>query len=221
MQVTIWSDFVCPFCYAGTENLYAAIEEFNETKEVEVNIEYLSFLLDPEAEYIEGEKYLDSLRNSKGMSDEQLEGAKQSMLHVAHSAGLEYDVDNMKLANTMDAHRVFQFAKQNDKGKEFFSRLYKAVFEEGKVISDHETLIDLSVEVGLPRLTVKNILDDETMNQQEVIQDILIAQQVGVQGVPFFVFENKYAISGAQPKEQFLALMQAIEDGSIGDKVSQ
>lgn len=110
---------------------------------------------------------------------------------------------------TYDAHRVFQYAKEQGKGNEFFSRFYGAHFTEGEVLSDTETIVRLSEEVGLDGTEVRKVMESKD-NTENVTQDINEARSVGVQGVPFFVFDNKYAVSGAQPVEAFNQVLDKV-----------
>lgn len=221
MKVHIWSDFVCPFCYAGTENLYKAIKEFKEEHDVDFDIEYMSYVLNPDAKYVEGETYMENLAKSRGLDEATTKQMTQQTQAIARSAGLEYDMENMKTSNTMDAHRVYHYAKAEGKGIDFYTRLYKAIFEEGAVVEHHDVLVALAEDIGLDAEAVREVLDNDETNHNAVIQDVVLAQQVGVSGVPFFVFEGKYAISGAQPKEQFLGLITAVEDGSLAEQYAQ
>lgn len=200
MNITIWSDFVCPFCYIGEAHLNKALEEL--ALQDKVKVEYKSFLLNPEAEYREGETYYDAFAREKNMSKEQTKVMMQRVIDMAHQAGLTLNYDIAKNANTLDAHRVFQYAKDEGKNAAYFERLYEAHFNEGAVMSDHATLKQLAQEIGLATDKIADILNSEE-NLDRVDQDIEQARYIGVQGVPFYVIDNKYAISGAQPVDVF------------------
>ena len=122
---------------------------------------------------------------------------------MAANAGLDYDFDIMKLTDTFPAHRVFQYANEEGKGIEYFNKLYEAFFLNGELISDATVLTRIASEIGINPDRVQEIMDNDKEYDKEVVMDIYEAQQVGVQGVPFFVFNNKYAVSGAQPVESF------------------
>ena len=207
MNITIWADFVCPFCYIGNANMDQAIEEAGLEN---IEIEYKSFQLDPNAKYVEGADYWEQLAEDKGVPIEQLKQSREAILQMAGTAGLDFRIDSAKHANTMDAHRLFQYAKQEGKGNEYFQNLYQAIFTDSQNISDHETLVDLAGKSGLNPETAEAILSEESKNQNEVQTEIMEARQVGVQGVPFFVFNNKYAVSGAQPKETFVQVFEQL-----------
>ena len=210
MNVTIWSDFVCPFCYIGEAHLAKALAELDFGDQVE--IEYKSFLLNPEATYVEGKNYLESLSDEKGMPIEQAKEMTQRVVDMAQSAGLTIDFEQAKNAPTQDAHRVFQYAKEQGKGTQFFARFYKAFFTEGENLGEADAIVRLAKEVGLEEGAVRSILASQDY-QEAFHADIQQAQMIGVQGVPFFVLGNKYAVSGAQPTELFKqALTQAWQE---------
>ncbi|WP_047986493.1 DsbA family oxidoreductase [Ornithinibacillus californiensis] len=200
MKITIWSDFVCPFCFIGQSHLDKALKSFEHADEVE--IEYKSFLLMPDAQNFPGQDYAQNFANLKGMPIQQAQAMLKNVTDMAEASGVDINYDIAKLASTTDAHRVFQYAKEQGLGNEFFKRFYAAHFSEGEVISDVDTIVRLAEEVGLDGAKVRNILGSEE-NADKVNQEISEARTVGVQGVPFFVINNKYAVSGAQPVEQF------------------
>ena len=207
MKINIISDFVCPFCYIGASHLDQALEELDLT---DVDIEYKSYQLDPDAKYVEGSDYWDDLANNKGVNVKELGTSKNSILEMAKNAGLTYNIDDFKNANTLDAHILFQYAKEQGKGNEYFDRLYRAVFTEGLVISDHDVLTSLADEVGLNKEEVKEVLADSEKYRYEVTSDILEARQIGVSSVPFFVINDKYGVVGAQPKEHFIEVIKQL-----------
>ena len=200
MKITIWSDFVCPFCYIGQANLDNALKTFEHKDEVE--IEYKSFQLMPDAEYTPGETYAETFSKMKGMPAAQAEGMFSQVTETAEKAGVEINYDTAKLTNTLDAHRVFQYAREQGKGTEFFKALYLAHFTNGEVLNDEDTLARLSESVGLDGAAVRDIVKSEQY-KQDVNVDISQASSLGIQGVPFFLVNDKYSISGAQPVELF------------------
>lgn len=201
MQITIWSDFVCPFCFIGATHLDKALENFEHADEV--IIEYKSYQLEPGAKYVPGRTYKDAMVERKGAAPEQIDQMFSQVTEMAANAGLDYDFEIMKLTDTFPAHRVFQYADEEGKGVEFFNKLYEAFFLNGELISDAAVLTRIASEIGINPDRVQEIVDNEKEYDKEVVMDIYEAQQVGVQGVPFFVFNNKYAVSGAQPVESF------------------
>jgi predicted DsbA family dithiol-disulfide isomerase len=210
MQITIWSDFVCPFCFIGATHLDKALESFEHADEVE--IEYKSFQLEPGAQYVPGRTYKEAMIERKGASEEQIDQMFSQVTEMAANAGLDYDFDTMKLTDTYPAHRVFQYADEEGKGVEYYNKLYEAFFLNGELISDSEVLTRIASEIGIDADRVQEILDNDKEYDKEVVADIFQAQQVGAQGVPFFVFNNKYAVSGAQPVEVFSQVLTQVYD---------
>ncbi|MCM3634942.1 DsbA family oxidoreductase [Paenibacillus camelliae] len=207
MKITIWSDFVCPFCYIGEAHLAKALESFEHAENVE--IEYKSFLLSPDAEYVPGEAYYESFSNLKGIPVEQTKAMLQQVTDMAKASGVDINYDIAKFASTADAHHVFQYAKEQGKGNEFFDRLYAAHFAEGEVLSDPEAIVRLAEEVGLAGEKVRGIIAGKEY-AEKVSKDIAESRQIGVQGVPFFVFNDKYAVSGAQPVPYFSQVLDTV-----------
>lgn len=213
MKIEVWSDFVCPFCYIGKRRLEQALEQFPHKDDVEV--EFKSFELDPHAPVYTEKSIYESLAEKYGMSVEQ---AKQNTQHVAMQAaqvGLTFHFDDMKPTNTFDAHRLAKFAKERGKEREMTEKLLYAYFTESKNVGDMDTLAGIAEEAGFDREEALAVLRDKQKYANEVRADQRLARQFGVTGVPFFVINRKYAISGAQPLETFVrALEKAWEEES-------
>lgn len=207
MKITIWSDFMCPFCYIGEAHLDKALEEFENKDEVE--IEYKSFLLSPEAAHNPEKDYYETFADMKGIPVEQAKGMFENVVNMANNADLVIDYDTAKFSSTIPAHHAFQYAKEQGKGNEFFARFYKAHFSEGELLSDPETIGRLAEEVGINKDAALGATQNQNYTQQ-VNQDIQEASQIGVQGVPFYVFNDKYAVSGAQPVAQFKQVLEQV-----------
>lgn len=201
MKIEIWSDVICPFCYIGKRNFETALEQFADKKNIEVI--WKSFQLDPTIPEVATESYTDYLVKRKGMAVEQVQGMLSNVTQMATQVGLDYHLDQSVIVNSLKAHQLIQFAKSKNLGNEAEERLFKAFFIEGKNIADTETLVQLGKDFGLDESEIKAILEDEKY-KYEIAQDIQEAQNIGVTGVPFFVFDRKYAVSGAQPAEAFL-----------------
>ena len=201
MKVEIWSDIMCPFCYIGKRNFEAALEQFPDKNHIEVI--WKSYQLDPSMADVQTHNYQDYLVKHNGMSAEQVNGMLANVTQSAKQAGLEYNFDKAIMVNSLSAHKLIQFAKTKGLGDEAEERLFLAFFTEGKNIADLETLIQLGKEIGLDETEINTVFTDEKYTSL-VKQDIQEAQQVGVQGVPFFVLDRKYGVSGAQPAEAFL-----------------
>jgi predicted DsbA family dithiol-disulfide isomerase len=206
MKVEIWSDIMCPFCYIGKRHYEEALQKFAYANNIE--IEWHSFQLDPSlpkpASKLNTYQYL---AERKGMTYEQSVGLHKNVVEMAKQAGLNYNFDKAVVANSFDAHRLIQLAKTKGLGDEAEERLFKAYFMEGKDMSDAATLISLGKEIGLDEATVSRVINSKEYTD-EVNRDIAEAQQIGVQGVPFFVFNRKFALSGAQPSSTFLDVLK-------------
>jgi predicted DsbA family dithiol-disulfide isomerase len=208
MKIEVWSDYVCPFCYIGKRRLEMALAQFPHKDQVEV--EFKSFELDPNSPRNTGESIHEVLAKKYGMSVEQAKQSNRGVGQQAASVGLTFNFDEMKPTNTFDAHRLAKFAKTLGKEKELSEKLLYAYFTESKHIGDHETLADIAVSSGLDREKALAVLQDQNAFASEVKLDEALAQQYGVRGVPFFVINQKYAISGAQPLETFTGALQKV-----------
>jgi predicted DsbA family dithiol-disulfide isomerase len=207
MKVEIWSDIVCPFCYIGKRKFEKALEAFTEKDKVE--IVWRSFQLDPDMEYVPGQSLHAYLGKRKGVSTEQGKQMNDAMTKMAEEVGLEYNFDKAVINNTLDAHRLLHLAKTNGLQNEMKEELFRAYYTEGKNIGDAETLVQLGADVGLPPVEIREMLKG-SQYKEEVLQDQHIAAQVGARGVPFFVFNDKYAVSGAQPTEVFTQVLNKV-----------
>jgi predicted DsbA family dithiol-disulfide isomerase len=210
IRLEVWSDIVCPFCYIGKRHLEAALGQFERRDRVEVV--WKSFELDPNAE-----------RNSKGSVYEMLskkygksvDWARQMTRQVAEraaEAGLKFNFDRAVLSNSFDGHRLSHLAAKHGLQDRMEERLFAAYFTESKDIGDRETLRQLGAEAGLDPEEVGKVLAGDAY-ASEVRRDEEEAHSLGVTGVPFFLFNRQYAVSGAQPVEAFTkALRSASED---------
>jgi protein disulfide-isomerase len=212
MKVEIWSDIMCPFCYIGKRHFEEALKGFGHHAELEM--EWKSFQLDPEIpkERKEIEHVYDYLAKRKGISHDQSVKLHDRVIAMAHAAGLVYNFDKAIVANSFDAHRVIQLAKSKGLGNEIEERFFKAYFTDGMDLGDPATLIEIGKEIGLEGAEVREALHSDDVAYQ-VKQDIDEAAQLGIRGVPFFVFDRRHAVSGAQPADVFLETMEkAFED---------
>ncbi|MGV3610859.1 MAG: DsbA family oxidoreductase [Fluviicola sp.] len=210
MKIEIWSDIMCPFCYIGKRHLEAALSNFpNEHFE----IEWKSFQLDPTIAPQPGKNVYEYLAERKGMSVEESKQMHAGVVARAAEVGLDYHFEKAVISNSFDAHRIIQLAKTKGLGDVLEETFFKAYFTEGRDLNDKDTLMELGVGIGLNALDIKDVLEDETQFASAVKHDISEAQQIGVRGVPFFVFDRKYAISGAQPIEHFEQTIQEVLKG--------
>jgi predicted DsbA family dithiol-disulfide isomerase len=207
MKVEVWSDIMCPFCYIGKRNYESALKQFDGRDMVE--IEWHSFQLDPTIpKNIEVKENVNQyLAKIKGISYEQSAKMHERLVETAKNAGLDYRFDKAIVANSFDAHRLIQLAKTKGLGDEAEEKLFHAYFTEGRDFGDHATLIAIGKELGLGEAEVRNALTSEEF-AAKVERDIEEAGEIGIRGVPFFVFDRKYAVSGAQPQEYFLQALK-------------
>ena len=205
MKVEIWSDVMCPFCYIGKRRLEDALQQLPFHQDIEV--EWKSYQLDPDIKNEPGKNVNQYLAERKGVTLSYARQMNEQVTRMAAEAGLEYNLDTAVVANSFDAHRLSHLAAQHGLGNEAEELIFKAYFTEGKNIADIDTLVQLGTKIGLDAAEVKQALETNA-HAQAVQQDIDEANALGVRGVPFFVLDRKYAISGAQPVDVF---KQALE----------
>lgn len=205
MTVDIWSDIRCPFCYIGKRKFEQALQQFENKEDVEVT--WHSFQLDPDLKTQPEVDVIDYFTKAKGISREQADQMFNRAKEMAAETGLEFNMDSLVVANSFRSHQLLQFAKSKGLGDEIKEALFKAHFTEGKNIDDRQSLIEITTSIGLDKKETEDVLDSERF-AYEVKQDEMEAKNIGVQGVPFFVFNNKYAVSGAQAPETFLEVLE-------------
>ncbi|QNL51875.1 DsbA family oxidoreductase [Olivibacter sp. SDN3] len=201
MKVEVWSDIMCPFCYIGKRHYEAALKQLGDTTDIE--LEWKSFQLDPSIP--KGEKLgnvYQYLAEKKGLSEDQAREMTGNVASMALQVGLELDFEHAVVANSLDAHRLIHLAQAHKLGDTVKEKLFQAHFNEGKNIADLTVLIHIAVKAGLDAAEVEAMLRSNQYTD-EVEQDIREARLIGVTGVPLFVFDRKYAISGAQPVAVF------------------
>ncbi|SFT54202.1 Predicted dithiol-disulfide isomerase, DsbA family [Algoriphagus locisalis] len=200
MKIEIWSDVACPFCYIGKRKLEKAIERFPQKDKIE--IEWKSFLLNPDQVTQPNKSSQEYLAEVKGWSLEQTKEITANVANMAAQEGLEYHLDKTVVANTKKAHRLLHLAKTVGKGDEMKESLLKAYFTDAVNIDDDAVLLRLGKALGLEETSIQEVLTTDKF-ENEVDQDIYESRQLGVRGVPFFVLDRKFGISGAQPDEVF------------------
>ncbi|GAB3330955.1 DsbA family oxidoreductase [Larkinella ripae] len=205
MKVEIWSDVMCPFCYIGKRKFESALDQFDHKESIE--IVWKSFQLNPAQETNPDQSITEYLAEAKGWTLGYAKQMNDYVTNMAAEVGLQYDFDKAVVANSFDAHRVVQLAKKHGKGDAMEERLFRAYFTEGLNTADHATLLQLGTDIGLDETEVKQVLATHQY-AGDVKRDIAEARQVGVTGVPFFVFNQKYAVSGAQAPETFLGALK-------------
>lgn len=210
MLIEVWSDYVCPFCFIGKKRLEQALEQFSEREQV--RIQFKSFQLDPHATYYNGESYYENLGKKFG-SIEQAKQMTANVQSMAQTVGLKLQFEQAKPTNTYRAHRLLKLADEVNKNNELTEKLFQAHFLEGKDIGDVATLVDIAESIGLTKEDAQKALKDEKAYVQAVEKDLAEARQFQITGVPFFVFNRKFAISGAREKSIFTqALTKAWEN---------
>lgn len=209
MKIEIWSDIMCPFCYIGKRQLEKALEEFPNDK---FEIEWKSFQLDPSITPQSGKDVYTFLAERKGISVEQSVEMHKGVVERAKSVGLDYHFDKVIISNSLTAHRIIQFAKTKKAGDEMEEIFFKAYFTDGRDLNNDSTLVELALQAGLNPADVQEVVQNEDLYLKEVKADIDEAREIGVQGVPFFVFDRKYAVSGAQPLETFVQTINEVRN---------
>jgi predicted DsbA family dithiol-disulfide isomerase len=214
MKIEVWSDIACPFCYIGHRRLEWALGQVGFADEV--SVEYRSFQLDVSAPVHNEMRATEMLARKYGMTEQQAIAMNHRMMEQASSDGLNMKLLDIQLTNTLDAHRVIHYAKAQGKEEAAVEQLFKAYFVESRHVGERQSLLAIAEEAGLDRDSVNAMLDSDRfiaeveLNQEE-------ANTLGIQGVPFYVIDRKYAISGAQAKEVF---KQALEQAHADKKVA-
>jgi len=203
LTVEIWSDIVCPWCYIGKRRFEAALAEFPH----DVEYTWRSFELDPVAPRVRQDSAAEHLASKYGMSVEQAEASHQQMTALAAQEGLEYHFESAKGGNSFDAHRLMHLAGAHGKQDMAKERLMRAYFTEGVAIGDRDALVAVAADIGLDPDAARAVLDGDDY-ADAVRADEVLAQRIGIQGVPFFVLNRRYGVSGAQKPE---ILVQALE----------
>jgi predicted DsbA family dithiol-disulfide isomerase len=207
IEVHVWSDVACPWCYIGKRNLEKGMADFAETEPaLPVEVTYHSFELAPDTpvEY-EGSE-IEFLMNHRGVSAEQARAMIDRVVGIALAAGLRYDYDALQHTNTVKAHQLLHYAKERGHQLEMKERLLAAYFTEGRHVGRVKDLADLAAEVGLDRADViRSLSEDELM--EAVYTDMAQAQAYGIRGVPFFVVDDRYGVSGAHPPGVFTQVL--------------
>jgi predicted DsbA family dithiol-disulfide isomerase len=198
MQVEIWSDVVCPWCYLGKRHFERALEDFPHRDVVEVI--YRSFELDPAAPKGQSTATVEMLASKYGMTLEQARDAQVQMEQRAAAYGLTFRMSDLRSGNTRDAHRLLHLAKAHGKQAELAERLHRGYFTEQASVFDHSSLAGLAAGAGLDQAEVLGVLSRDDYGP-DVDADEQAARSLGVSGVPFFVIDRRYGVSGAQPPE--------------------
>jgi predicted DsbA family dithiol-disulfide isomerase len=210
IKIDIWSDIACPWCYIGKRNLEGGIAEYREdVGALDVEVEFRSFELAPDTPVDFDGNELDYLAQVKGITRQQAAEMLARVSAVAAEAGLDYDLDAVRHTRTVKAHQVLHYAARHGRQSDMTERLMRAYFVEGRHVGRDDELADLAAEIGLDRADVLRSLREEEF-LTAVDADRAQARAYGIQGVPFFVLDGRYGLSGAQPPEAFAAALRQI-----------
>ena len=216
MKINIWSDVRCPFCFVGKKKFEKALEKFPHSEKLEIT--WHSFQLDPQLITQPDVNPYEYFAKAKGITIERAKAMHEGAAMAGKEAGIDFNFDDSKVANSYKAHLLIQLSKTKNLANEMEEALFEAQFLDGKNIDDEETLIHLAKSIGITEDEAKNALQSDELGYL-VKQDMQLAAQLGINAVPFFVINDKYGISGAQQPELFLeALEKTWEEFSSGDK---
>jgi predicted DsbA family dithiol-disulfide isomerase len=205
MEVEIWADIVCPWCYLGKRHFEQALDSFDHRDKVQVV--YRSFELHPAAPHGVTTPTVEVLAEKYRMSPDDARQAQRQMEQRASADGLTFRMDGLRTGNTRDAHRLLHLAKATDRQAELMERLQRAYFTEQDSIFEHDTLTRLAVEVGLDPAEVAAVLASDRY-RDHVETDEAMARSLGATGVPLFVIDRRYGVSGAQPAETIAGVLE-------------
>lgn len=213
MKIEIWSDVMCPFCYIGKKNFENALDELPFKDKIDV--EWKSFQLDPSLETGVSTTTAEYFRDKKGFPEAQAKQMTAQVTEMGKSVGIDFNFENAIITNTFPAHKLIHLAKKKNLGAEMEEELFKAHFLDGKNIGDEKILINLGENLGLKSEDITEALSNQEIDL-EVKHEIIEASQLGISGVPFFVIDQKYGVSGAQPVETFKeAITQAYNENTV------
>jgi predicted DsbA family dithiol-disulfide isomerase len=205
IKVDIWSDIACPWCYIGKRKFEAAVASSG----IPVEVEYHSFELSPGTPVEMEGKHHDFLASHMGVDVGQAKAMLDRVSGIAESVGLHYDYDALQTTNTVLGHQAIHYAKAHGRQLEMTERLMKAYFEEGRHVGRIPELADLAAEIGLDREDVARSLTAGKY-LAAVHADVAQAGELGIRGVPFFVLDGKYGVSGAQESATFVGVLEQV-----------
>ncbi len=209
MRVDIWSDVVCPFCYIGKKRLEAAAKE----SEIELEVHWHSFQLDPEAPVRQEVSNSERLAQKYGRSVAEVEDMQRNIAAMAKQEGIEFNWEGANSGNTLNAHRIIHLAQSKGLGNEAQEAFFYSYMTQGLPIGERETLEDVAARIGLNPVEVDDLLDSDEFADFVKFDQEVAHDQLKVTGVPFFVFDQRIALAGAQPKEVFLQVLEkALEE---------
>ena len=205
IKVDIWSDVQCPWCYIGKRKFEAGAALFDGN----VEVEYHSYELSPDTPVDFDGTPVDYMSQRKGMPVAEVEQMLERVTGIAESVGLHYDYDSVHQTNTVISHELLHYAKAHGRQLDMKERLLKAYFIDGRHVGRIEDLADLAAEIGLDRADVVRALTKHEF-LADVKADVALANEYGIQGVPFFVIDGKYGVSGAQDPDTFTQVLNQV-----------
>ncbi|WGE52904.1 DsbA family oxidoreductase [Actinobacillus equuli] len=207
MKLEIWSDYACPFCYVATRHLEKALAQFPHRESIE--IVHKSYRLHPNVAKTASQSMQKVIEQNYRKSSKEAEEMIEYINQAGRNVGLDMQFENAKDVNTFDAHRLLKWAKTQGQEEPLSELMFKAFFSEGLSLADHSVLAELAEQAGLDRTAALAFLQSDS-ESENVRSDEQEAYQLGVQGVPFFVFDRQMAFSGAQPPETFLQVFNEL-----------
>lgn len=205
MKVDIWSDTRCPFCFIGKRNFEKALQVFSQNDKVEVN--WHSFQLDPSMKTDLTKNHYEYLSEVKGFPMSQIMQMHENLIQSGKNAGIDFNFDDVKVSNSFKSQMLVQLAKEKVKANEMEELLFEAYFKSGKDIDDVEVLSEIGEKLGFSKEEIQDAVQSPELAKL-VKNDIFAANSLGIKGVPFFVFNEKYGVSGAQPTDLFSEVLE-------------
>ena len=215
MEVEIWSDVVCPWCYLGKRRFESALALFDHADDVRIT--WRAFELDPNAPKASDVPLVELIAKKYGLTAQAVQESNRRITELAAVEGLQYRLDLAKSANSFDAHRLIRLASDAGLADVAEERLFRSYFSEGGRISDRRELTDIAVEIGLDRSTVEEVFAGDAY-VSEVRADEALAMDLGISGVPFFAIDRRYGISGAQDVETMVRALNAAWESTPSDR---
>lgn len=211
MRVDIWSDVVCPFCYIGKKRL----EHVAEQAGIELDIHWHSFELDPDAPTKHEVSNTERLAQKYGRSYAEMEEMERNVAAMAATEGIDFQWQKANSGNSFNAHRIIHLAQSKGLGNEAKEAFFHAYMTEGLAIGEREVVEEIASRIGLDNAEVEYVLDSDELADFVRHDEKIAHEQLKVTGVPFFVFDQKLALSGAQPREIFLQALQQAQTSSV------
>lgn len=204
MRVDIWSDVVCPFCYIGKKRLEAAAQQAG----LELEVHWHSYELDPDAPIRQEVSNSERLAQKYGRTIAEVEEMQRNIATMAAEEGIQFNWENANSGNTFNAHRIIHLAQSKGLGSEAKEAFFYSYMTQGLTIGERETIEDVAARIGLNPVEVEDVLDSEEYTDFVKFDEDVARDQLKVTGVPFFVFDQRIALAGAQPREVFLQVFE-------------